>query len=75
MKNMIKGIENYSLVSTKSNLIYLIGFMGSGKSYWGKRIAKQLGYQFIDLDDYIEKQQNLSIKLIFKIKGETFLEK
>ncbi|MFM8448779.1 MAG: shikimate kinase, partial [Haliscomenobacter sp.] len=34
--------------------IYLLGYMGSGKSFSGKRLARQLDRPFIDLDDYIE---------------------
>ena len=50
--------------------IFLIGFMGSGKSYSGKRLAEQLGWRFIDLDDWIETQNGQSIKSIFSEKGE-----
>ena len=35
--------------------IFLIGFMGSGKTYWGSRWAAKYELQFIDLDDLVEK--------------------
>ena len=50
--------------------IILCGFMGSGKSTVGKKLAKSIGYTFIDLDDYIEKQRNMSITDIFSKYGE-----
>ena len=37
--------------------IFLIGFMGSGKTYWGKIWAQQNGLVFYDLDELIEKEQ------------------
>jgi len=51
-------------------LIYLIGYMGSGKTTAGKKLASRLGYNFIDLDDAIEKEQNLTISEIFKNNGQ-----
>ena len=36
--------------------IYLIGMPGCGKSTLGKALAKKLDYQFIDMDEYIERQ-------------------
>lgn len=50
--------------------IYLLGFMGAGKSYIGKRLAKRLNYTFCDLDDLIEQQNNASINEIFTNQGE-----
>ena len=50
--------------------IFLIGYMGCGKSYWGKRLANSLNYNFIDLDEMIEKREGLSIPDIFEQFGE-----
>lgn len=50
--------------------IYLIGFMGCGKSTLGKPIARAMEYDFVDLDYYIEEQQGMSIPEIFAQKGE-----
>jgi len=50
--------------------IFLIGFMGSGKSTAGKKLAVRLGYQFIDLDEYIEKMSGMTVSSIFSSKGE-----
>jgi len=52
--------------------IFLIGFMGSGKSYWGKKWAQQYGYYFYDLDEVIEKKQGKTIATIFEKDGEDF---
>ncbi len=55
--------------------IYLIGFMGSGKTTIGKLLAEKLDLGFIDLDFFIEKRYLKSISDIFKEKGEkTFRE-
>ncbi|MDZ4666289.1 MAG: shikimate kinase [bacterium] len=52
--------------------IFLVGMPGSGKSTEGKKLAKQLGYSFIDLDKKIEEEFGLDIAGIFKIHGEVF---
>lgn len=51
-------------------LIYLIGFMGSGKSTVGKQLAKKLNYGFIDFDELIEEQSGKKISEIFNGKGQ-----
>ncbi len=53
-------------------IVYLIGFMGSGKARYGKRLAKDLSFNFIDTDETIEKQEDLEITEIFKSKGEDY---
>ena len=45
--------------------IILIGFMGSGKTTLGRALAKDLGIEFIDLDNYIELRRCKSINNIF----------
>ena len=51
--------------------IYLIGFMGSGKSSLGRRLAKKLGYPFVDIDQVIENLSGMSIPDIFLRFGES----
>ncbi|NHF57720.1 AAA family ATPase [Flavobacteriaceae bacterium TP-CH-4] len=52
--------------------IILLGYMGSGKSTVGKLLAKQMGLEFIDLDDFIEEEEEQKIATIFKVKGEIY---
>ncbi len=51
--------------------IYLIGFMGCGKSTVGRALATALGRQFIDTDMVIEQQNGMTIPQIFRTYGET----
>jgi shikimate kinase len=58
--------------------IFLIGFMGSGKTHWGQRLAGKLQMPFFDLDSLIIEKENRSVAEIFADKGEEyfrFLEK
>ena len=50
--------------------IFLVGFMGSGKTHWGKQLAKQLTVPYYDLDDVISAQENKSVSQIFAESGE-----
>lgn len=52
--------------------IFLIGFMGAGKTTVGQYLQKTLNYPWIDLDHYIEEKLNMTIPEIFKLKGEDF---
>ena len=52
--------------------VFLIGFMGCGKSTFGKKLANQIGWDFIDLDNYIEEKEGKSIPLIFEENGEGY---
>jgi shikimate kinase len=50
--------------------IYIVGFMASGKTTVGKHLAYELGWEFVDVDDDIEKAAGTSIKSIFEGLGE-----
>lgn len=52
--------------------VILIGYMGSGKTTLGKKLASRLGLQFIDTDKLIEKEENITINEIFANHGETY---
>ena len=55
--------------------IVLVGYMGSGKSTTGKLLAVKLQLPFVDLDDYIEKKENLTVAQIFSQKSEIYFRK
>lgn len=57
-------------MQNKNTKIYLIGFMGSGKSYTGNLLARRLGWTFIDLDAAIEAAEGRPITRIFAESGE-----
>lgn len=59
----------------KKMRIVLLGYMASGKSSIGKKLAKSLDTNFIDLDDYIIEKEGISITKIFKEKGEIYFRK
>lgn len=55
--------------------IFLVGYMGVGKTTLGKELAKRMNFQFIDLDQYIESSFNKSINKIFEEEGENSFRK
>jgi len=56
---------------TMNQNIFLIGPMGAGKSTIGKRLAQQIGSDFIDSDREIEDHTGVNIPLIFELEGES----
>ena len=50
--------------------LFLIGFMGSGKSYWGQVWATKYNMPFFDLDQMIEEQEGLTVAAFFEKYGE-----
>ncbi len=57
------------------NNIYLVGFMGTGKSAVGKELAKAKKLQFVDLDELIEFKEKRAISDIFAKEGEAYFRK
>ena len=55
--------------------IVLLGYMGSGKSTIGKLLAERVNYNFIDLDDEIEKLENKKVSQIFDENGVIYFRK
>ncbi len=52
------------------NGVFLVGFMGSGKTTVGKLLAQRLGWTFADLDDDIEAAAGMTVSEIFAERGE-----
>ena len=52
--------------------VYLIGFMGSGKSHWGRKLSASLNIPFFDLDDVIVMREGKPITEIFANQGEEY---
>ena len=50
--------------------IFLVGFMGSGKTTVGKRLSERIGFDFLDTDCFIEMQQGLTVSGVFAQYGE-----
>jgi shikimate kinase len=50
--------------------VFLVGYMGVGKTTIGKLLSKELDVEFIDLDKYIENRYRKTIQEIFSEKGE-----
>ena len=52
--------------------IFLIGFMGCGKTHWGKELSSKLEVPFFDLDKSIEEKEEKTINEVFEEKGEEY---
>ncbi len=59
-------------ITNRPAKIFLIGFMGTGKTYWGKVWSEAMGIPFYDLDKLIEAAEQDSIANIFEKKGEAY---
>ena len=55
--------------------IFFLGYMAYGKSTIGKMLAKNIQFDFLDLDSFIEINEGCSIPEIFKTKGEIYFRK
>lgn len=55
--------------------IYLMGYMGCGKTTIGKQLAQVLGCEFIDFDAFIEAREEASISVLFQERGEIYFRK
>ncbi|HEX6192572.1 MAG TPA: shikimate kinase [Chitinophagaceae bacterium] len=52
--------------------IFLIGFMGSGKTYWGQLLSQKINLPFFDLDEQVITHEGKPINEIFADKGEEY---
>jgi shikimate kinase len=56
---------------TVHTIVSLTGFMGSGKTSIGRALAKLLGWEFVDLDEEIERHERIPIRKLFRERGES----
>ena len=59
-----------SLITRSMAVIYLIGYMGCGKTTLGRALGHALGARFIDLDDFVEQRAGMTVADIFAARGE-----
>ncbi|MFY9559243.1 MAG: shikimate kinase [Terriglobales bacterium] len=65
---MVRAFASRSAMGVRA--VFLVGFMGSGKSSVGKELARRLGWEFVDLDARIESRKGRTIPEIFRAHGE-----
>jgi shikimate kinase len=56
----------------KADKIYLVGFMGAGKTTLSRALAKRLDWQAVDIDELIERREQMSVAEIFARRGEPY---
>jgi shikimate kinase len=52
--------------------IFLVGFMGAGKTTLAKKLASKLAYTWLDTDQEIEKKEGMKVSEIFEVRGEAY---
>lgn len=72
LRGIFKISRGYQARKLFSTNIALIGFMGTGKSTVGRRLSQELGIDYVDTDDLIEKRLAMPISAIFEKHGENF---
>ena len=53
-------------------IVFLLGFMGAGKSHLGRLLSKETGSEYIDLDDVLVQQTGMTINQVFEKHGEEY---
>ncbi|MEM8899815.1 MAG: shikimate kinase, partial [Bacteroidota bacterium] len=61
--------------NAQQKLIFLVGFMGAGKTTLGKQLAKKLQIPYVDMDDLIEEEVGMTIADYFQKFGEEAFRK
>jgi shikimate kinase len=56
----------------KADKLYLVGFMGAGKTTVGRALAKRLDWRFEDVDEHIEREEGRDVTTIFRQSGEPY---
>ncbi|HZK07023.1 MAG TPA: shikimate kinase [Bacteroidales bacterium] len=67
---MAKIVKNYNLLLLSENVgrmnVYLTGYMGSGKTTAGRRLAAKIGYEYLDIDELFESTYRVSVAQFFE---------
>ncbi|PTQ99785.1 shikimate kinase [Mucilaginibacter yixingensis] len=63
-------MTNANAPDASAHRIFLIGYMGCGKTTWGKKLAARLNYAFVDLDTILEEKEGMTIPEYFTTHGE-----
>jgi len=58
-----------------ASIIYLVGFMGAGKTSVGQRLAELMGWSFVDVDQKREEREAISIRELFLRAGEPYFRR
>src|SRR6266571_1673150 len=61
-----------SIGRVRAEKIYLVGFMGAGKTTVARVLAKRLGWETVDVDEAIERRERLPVSEIFATRGEPY---
>ncbi len=56
----------------RADKIYIVGFMGAGKTTLGRALAKRLDWEAVDIDDAIEARERMTVSEIFAKRGEAY---
>jgi shikimate kinase len=56
----------------KADKVYLVGFMGAGKSTVARRLARRLDWRFEDVDDLVEQREHQTVAQLFARRGEAY---
>jgi shikimate kinase len=66
----VQSRHTRKVVNSPSNTIFLVGFMGAGKTSVGRALGQNLNWVFEDLDDRIERREGRTVAAIFRDSGE-----
>lgn len=59
----------------RTDKLYLVGFMGSGKTTMARALGRRLGWRAVDLDEEIERREGRSVSQVFARQGEAYFRK
>lgn len=63
------------MTPARTDKLYLVGFMGSGKTTMARAVGRRLGWRAIDLDDEIERREGRTVSEVFAREGEAYFRK